>query len=183
MLQKLIQVNAMTSRSSDSVWMTELIKLNHVSANYFFANESEVMCNRFFSKKEIKSMEYGVSLTLCTPKGNITLLAWKDKRVVTLLSTWNNTGTTSTKRYIRGGSAVVVSKPNVVLDYTHSMGGVDRAFQYGSTYCFLRKSLKWWRNTTEVHFSDAPTQKYHGVVALLMKIKQLKLLEKQKLHL
>ena len=25
------------------------------------------------------------------------------------------------------------------------MGGVDRADQLASTYCFLRKSLKWWR--------------------------------------
>lgn len=25
------------------------------------------------------------------------------------------------------------------------MGGVDRADQYPSSYCFLRKSLKWWR--------------------------------------
>ena len=25
------------------------------------------------------------------------------------------------------------------------MAGVDRADHYASTYCFLRKSLKWWR--------------------------------------
>ncbi|KAI9581737.1 hypothetical protein GQX74_010054 [Glossina fuscipes] len=103
--------------------------------------------------------------TVTKRKGNITQLAWKDEWVVTLLSTWNNSGMTSTKRYIRGGTEVIVSKPNVVFDYTHSMGGVDRADQCGSIYCFLRKSLK----STEVHFSDAPTQKCHGVVALLSK--------------
>ncbi|KAI9578777.1 hypothetical protein GQX74_009351 [Glossina fuscipes] len=44
--------------------------------------------------------------TVAKRKGNITLLAWKDETVVTLLSTWNNTGMTSTKRYIQGGSEV-----------------------------------------------------------------------------
>lgn len=33
----------------------------------------------------------------------------------------------------------------MVSEYTANMGGVDRADQYASTYCFLRKSLKWWR--------------------------------------
>lgn len=37
------------------------------------------------------------------------------------------------------------NKPQMVLDYTANMGGVDLADQYASTYCFLRKSLKWWR--------------------------------------
>uniref|UniRef100_A0A1B0AR47 PiggyBac transposable element-derived protein domain-containing protein n=1 Tax=Glossina palpalis gambiensis TaxID=67801 RepID=A0A1B0AR47_9MUSC len=81
--------------------------------------------------------------------------AWKDKRIVTLLSTWNNTGMTSTtKSYMRGGSEVIVSKPNVVLDYIHSMGRILFVFAF---------------STTEVHFSDARTQKCHKVVALLSK--------------
>uniref|UniRef100_A0A1B0BX10 Uncharacterized protein n=1 Tax=Glossina palpalis gambiensis TaxID=67801 RepID=A0A1B0BX10_9MUSC len=42
--------------------------------------------------------------TVAKRKGNITLLAWKDETVVTLLSSWNNTGMTSTKRYIQDSS-------------------------------------------------------------------------------
>ena len=34
---------------------------------------------------------------------------------------------------------------NIILNYIKYVGGVDRADQYASTYCFLRKSLKWWR--------------------------------------
>ena len=33
----------------------------------------------------------------------------------------------------------------MVLDCTTNMGGVNYADQYASTYCFMRKSLKWWR--------------------------------------
>lgn len=32
-----------------------------------------------------------------------------------------------------------------ITNYTQFMGGVDLADQYCSTYCFLKKSLKWWR--------------------------------------
>ena len=45
----------------------------------------------------------------------------------------------------RRSNVVTVNKPEMVLEYTANMGGVDRADQYASTYCFLRKSLKWWR--------------------------------------
>ncbi|KAI4478432.1 hypothetical protein M0802_014543 [Mischocyttarus mexicanus] len=46
---------------------------------------------------------------------------------------------------LRGGVAVTVKKPNVIINYIKHMGGVDRADQLAATYCFLRKSLKWWR--------------------------------------
>lgn len=32
-----------------------------------------------------------------------------------------------------------------ITNYTQFMGGVDLADQYCSTYCFMKKSLKWWR--------------------------------------
>lgn len=51
----------------------------------------------------------------------------------------------NSKRILRGGTEIDIRKPNVVVSYTNSMGGVDRADQYASTYCFLRKSLKWWK--------------------------------------
>lgn len=47
----------------------------------------------------------------------------------------------TTNRFIRGGTNEVIEKPSVVVGYTKSMGGVDRADQYASSYCFLRKSL------------------------------------------
>ena len=62
-----------------------------------------------------------------------------------MLSTAANSVVSSVHKVGRGGVDLVYEKPEVVLNYTKSMGGVDRADQYASTYCFMRKSLKWWR--------------------------------------
>lgn len=72
-------------------------------------------------------------------------LAWKDKRTVTMLSNWHSNGAEVYKRVVRGGIEEEVMKPEVVADYTKHMGDVDVADHYSSTYCFLRKSVKWWR--------------------------------------
>jgi hypothetical protein len=83
--------------------------------------------------------------TMFCRKNNILLAAWKDKRVVTLLSTKNKAGVQNVSRIIRGGHVEEFQKPNVVLDYTKYMGGVDRADHYAASYCFLGKSFKWRR--------------------------------------
>ncbi|CAK9809212.1 PiggyBac transposable element-derived protein 4 [Anthophora quadrimaculata] len=83
--------------------------------------------------------------TVAYRKGKTLVLAWKDKRIVTLLSTRNEAGLMSIHRRVRGGELVRIQKPKMVIDYTKNMRGVDRADQYAATYCFLRKSLKWWR--------------------------------------
>lgn len=66
----------------------------------------------------------------------------KNKRVVTCLTTKGDTGMTTVKRITRGGVDIMVKKPNIVLNCTKYMGSVDRADQYASSYCFLRKSRK-----------------------------------------
>lgn len=69
-------------------------------------------------------------------------LALKDKRVVTMPSTWHTRETKSLQEdYKRGGS---LSEDCYCDNYTSEMGGVDRAGHYCSRYGFLRKSLKWW---------------------------------------
>ncbi|XP_035737648.1 piggyBac transposable element-derived protein 4-like isoform X2 [Vespa mandarinia] len=83
--------------------------------------------------------------TVAYRKRNTLVLAWKDKKVVTCLTNWSNAGMSTVKRILRDGIEINVKKPNVVINYIKYMGGVDRTDQYASTYCFLRKSLKWWR--------------------------------------
>ena len=39
----------------------------------------------------------------------------------------------------------MVEKPSVIANYMKNMGGVDTADHYCTTYCFLRRTLKWWR--------------------------------------
>jgi hypothetical protein len=39
----------------------------------------------------------------------------------------------------------MVEKPSVIANYIKNMGGVHTADQYCATYCFLRRTMKWWR--------------------------------------
>ncbi|XP_015187591.1 PREDICTED: piggyBac transposable element-derived protein 4-like [Polistes dominula] len=73
------------------------------------------------------------------------VLAWKDKRIVTVLTNFHNAAMSDVERTLRHGVQTVVRKPDVVINYLKSMGGIDLADQYASTYCFMRKPSKWWR--------------------------------------
>lgn len=101
--------------------------------------------NRKGVPTQMKKPKLTANKTVAYRKNNTTLLAWKDKRVVTMLTNYYTTQIQSTSRILHGGNVKVVKKPEMLLEYTANMGGVDRADQYASTYCFLRKSLKWWR--------------------------------------
>ncbi|KAK9309619.1 hypothetical protein QLX08_000833 [Tetragonisca angustula] len=77
--------------------------------------------------------------------GDILLLAWKDKRIVTILSSYDTSDTKTIERRVKEGGTVNISKPNVIINYNMNMGGVDKADRLASSYCFMRKSCKWWR--------------------------------------
>ncbi|CAK9810345.1 PiggyBac transposable element-derived protein 4 [Anthophora quadrimaculata] len=93
----------------------------------------------------IRKPKFHKKSTVAYRKDNTLILAWKDERIVTSLTTWNNAGITPVKRILRGGVEVTIKKPNVIINYVKYMDGVNRTDQYTSTYCFLKKSLKWWR--------------------------------------
>lgn len=73
------------------------------------------------------------------------VILWKDKNEVTMLSTLYDNSTQIVKRTKKQGVAEEIVKPTTVCKYNESMGGVDLADQYISSYGFTRKSLKWWR--------------------------------------
>lgn len=93
----------------------------------------------------MKSPKLRIGQTLAYRNNETLLLAWRDKRVVSMLSTWG----TSKSEFVRsrrfGNRAQPILKPCTIVQYNKNMGGVDLADQYTATYCFLRKSLKWWR--------------------------------------
>lgn len=79
-------------------------------------------------------------------KGNTVVVSWKDKRVVTLLSTKSK----GSKRNVtdvpnKWPNQPPVTKPDVVIDYTKHMGAVDRSDHFISNYQFMRKTKKWYR--------------------------------------
>lgn len=55
-------------------------------------------------------------------------------------------------RSIRGGR--LVFKSSVTLNYNKNMDDVDLVHQYATTHCFIRKSLKWWK---ELFFKGSET--------------------------
>ena len=73
------------------------------------------------------------------------LLSWRDKRTVTLLSTYYNNSRRVHRRNRKGTNDEVISKPEIVEKYTEHMGGVDKHDHLVSSYRFLQKSLKWWK--------------------------------------
>jgi hypothetical protein len=63
-----------------------------------------------------------------------------------MLSTWSISKSESVRRKVRGRKEEeMVEKPSVIANYMKNMGGVDTADQDCATYCFLRRTLKWWR--------------------------------------
>ncbi|XP_014610408.1 PREDICTED: uncharacterized protein LOC106790182 [Polistes canadensis] len=50
-----------------------------------------------------------------TKRENTMILAWRDKRIVTLLSNWHNAGMVATNRFIRGGTNEEIEKPSVAI--------------------------------------------------------------------
>lgn len=93
----------------------------------------------------IKKPKFQRNKTVAYKRRNTLLLSWKKKRVVTMLTNWNNAGFVSEKRFDRNGVDMDVKKPSVIIHYMKHMKAVDRINQYTSSYCFLKKSLKLWR--------------------------------------
>jgi hypothetical protein len=86
---------------------------------------------------ELKSKRLRTGEVAAFRKGKITILRWRDKKEVTLLSTIHSCGVKSVSK--RGKQK---EKPVVVLDYNDTMGGVDRVDQHLADYPIPRKRGK-----------------------------------------
>ena len=68
------------------------------------------------------------------------LLVGKDMKFVTIFSNGYSVGMKSKRIILLGGREIMVWNPNVVINFTTSMGFEDRVDHYASAYCFMRKS-------------------------------------------
>ena len=73
------------------------------------------------------------------------VLSWRDKRYVTMLTTFYSSATRTVQRIAKGNVLEELTKPEVICEYNAYMGGVDKADHYCSSYAFIQKCLKWWR--------------------------------------
>ena len=78
-------------------------------------------------------------------RGNLSCLAWMDKRLVYFLTNHVNVDiTVSFDQQRSDGSTVTITKPKVVHEYNLHRGGVDTLDQLRSNYSMGRKSMKNW---------------------------------------
>ncbi|CAG4971155.1 unnamed protein product [Parnassius apollo] len=100
------------------------------------------------TKLERGEHDYRVSDT------NVTVMKWKDKRVVHLLSNYHDLRNVSTFiRKERNSDSNQIACPEVVKDYNANMNLVDKFDQLKSCYAIERKSRKWWHRIF-FHFVD-----------------------------
>ena len=93
------------------------------------------------SKKKRKKKKHEV---VAFRKNDDTMaLQWRDKRVVTMLSSVYNTQCDDEERILGNQQSTTVAKPVVISQYTKYMDGVDKADHYCGSYAFLRKTAKW----------------------------------------
>ncbi|CAD1468351.1 unnamed protein product [Heterotrigona itama] len=116
-----------------------------VSTESLIRPDLPVKQNRKYIPAVIKKPAVTKNTVAAYRSGDILLLAWKDKRIVTILSSYDTSGTKTIERRVKKAGTVNISKPNVIINYNMNMGGVDKADQLASSYCFMRKSCKWWR--------------------------------------
>lgn len=74
-------------------------------------------------------------------KNGVTVMKWKDKRDVCLLSTKHSIGFTK-KKNKRGVETI---KPKIVIDYNKAKAAVDLSDQMSAYSSPLRKTLKWYK--------------------------------------
>ena len=77
--------------------------------------------------------------------GKVTVLAWKDKRIVKAITTKHDNSMVSVTRRKKGGHGDIeqIQKPVCVCDYNKHMPGVNHVDQIILYYPSTRKTLKW----------------------------------------
>ena len=94
----------------------------------------------------MKKQARGISDVLNDKKSNMTLVCWKDNKVVTVASTlYGKEPMKRERRYIKDqGGRVEIDQPNAISFYNKTMGGVDKMDQNTGAYMINIRNKKWW---------------------------------------
>ena len=95
---------------------------------------------------DMKKEARGSSDVVNDNKSNVTLVHWKDNKVVTVASTlYGKEPMKRVRRYIKDkGSRVEIDQLNSISVYNKTVGGVDRMDQNIGAYMINIRSKKWW---------------------------------------
>jgi len=95
--------------------------------------------NRKNVPKEVKDKKLEKGEIIARHSGPFTVLKWRDKRNVTMVSTYHNADTQRISNKDKE-----TEKPLCVIDYNHNMGGVDLKDQLLHMYMVERKKMTKW---------------------------------------
>jgi len=95
--------------------------------------------NRKNIPKEVKGKTLEKGEIIARRSGPVKVLKWRDKRNVTVVSTYHNA---DTHRVSNKGKET--EKPLCVIDYNHNVGGVDLKDQLLHMYMVERKRMTKW---------------------------------------
>ncbi|KAJ8723667.1 hypothetical protein PYW07_007647 [Mythimna separata] len=76
--------------------------------------------------------------------GDVCVLSWHDNKLITMISTCHGAAAGLPRVPSKPGSRLLTFKPQVVLDYNRSMGGVDLKDQMLEPYLLERKKCSKW---------------------------------------
>lgn len=108
-----------------------------------------------------KNMKIGDYEWQITDEDNISIVKWKDKRIVSLLSNFHDPqNVTQVQRRSKDGSSTMINCPKVLQDYNNNMNCVDKFDQNKKSYQIDRKSHKWWHRIF-FYFIDASIVNAH----------------------
>lgn len=94
-------------------------------------------------QKKMSKEKRGVHAFSCTEK--VTVVQWKDNRVVTAASNFESCEIKNTSRYCRySKSKISVPQPKIFGNYNKGMGGVDKLDGLVAVYRTRMRQRKWW---------------------------------------
>ena len=94
---------------------------------------------------DMKKQVRGILDVVNDKKSNVTLVQWKDNKVVTVASTTGKEPMKRARRYIKDqGGRVEIDQPNAISFYNKTMGGVDRMDQNIGAHMINICNKKWW---------------------------------------
>jgi hypothetical protein len=104
-------------------------------------NINRVKLPKMVDDKSLQRGDYDYKVS----NDNVSVVKWKDKKSVHLLSTFHDPKTTtSVNRKQKDGTIVEVSCPVVLKDYNQNMNFVDNFDRIVNDYHLDRKAKRWW---------------------------------------
>lgn len=100
-------------------------------------------------KQELKKLKMKPGDIVGYQRGKLTVMAWKDKKIVSLLSTLHTTKMVDVEQRLG-----VKKRPESVIAYNDTMGGVDRVDQHLASYSTPRKRGKKYYKKIFLHLLD-----------------------------